>query len=468
MAYDLLHYGRWPYVGTWDQNFPGVILFHLTSILLFGPSDPGFRLLDLLLQIMFSWMLFRLFSRWLTSREAWLAVMLYAFCYVRSAPFVAGERDMFASMITVAVAMPLLREEPAGLRTALVLGLLGGIAVLIRPTFEAYLMLIAVLSPLRNRRGTATVFVLAGLIPLAATFVVYAFWPAALHEYWLATVRFNLDTYAQITRPFGSFLKGLVNPKLLSIPAAIGMYLLIRSRRIISIPRHTVILFWSSIALTIVFVLMQRKYYPYHFAMYLILLTPLAGIGVERLLRPLPARLQMPLFVFVFFVSSLPYEALIRHRADIVEAHSISAWTLNSYGDVYWHDTAESAILQYVRVRTSDTDKVEVCSFDPRMRVHLQREPVGRFASLHPLGFRQNILDPNSTTEYQRRWLADYVNTLNRSRPKYIVLLRSTIAEYLKDPYATILSRNDAFNTLLSSGYRLDTTVGVDEIYGRK
>ena len=194
MALELLRYGKWPYVGTWDQNFPGVILFHITSILLLGPTDVGFRALDFVLQLGFCWLLFRLWRRWLTERQSWLAVLLYAFAYVRNAPFIGGQRDTFAAMIIVAITIQLLGYERPRLRTIFLLGLAGGVAVLIRPTYEAYLLLIAASTSLRQGRFAAMLFLIAGLAPLALSFGLYGLWPGALQEDWLATGRFNLDT----------------------------------------------------------------------------------------------------------------------------------------------------------------------------------------------------------------------------------------------------------------------------------
>src|ERR1051325_2418473 len=64
MAFDLLHYGRWPYTGTWDQSFPGALLPHLVSQLIFGPSDLGFRIFDLFVQFACCWMLYRFWRIW--------------------------------------------------------------------------------------------------------------------------------------------------------------------------------------------------------------------------------------------------------------------------------------------------------------------------------------------------------------------------------------------------------------------
>src|SRR5688500_2502312 len=49
-----------PYLGSWDQNFPGVVFYHWISIKLFGASDIGFRVIDLLNRVAISLLLFTL------------------------------------------------------------------------------------------------------------------------------------------------------------------------------------------------------------------------------------------------------------------------------------------------------------------------------------------------------------------------------------------------------------------------
>src|SRR5687768_4732197 len=42
MAYDLLQFGRMPYLGSWDQNFPGIVAIHAVVLAIFGGSDLAF------------------------------------------------------------------------------------------------------------------------------------------------------------------------------------------------------------------------------------------------------------------------------------------------------------------------------------------------------------------------------------------------------------------------------------------
>src|ERR1019366_4251515 len=61
IARRLLH-GELPYVGTWDQNYPGVLFVHLLA-LIFGPSAIAFHLIDVIFQLGMVWILYRLGSK---------------------------------------------------------------------------------------------------------------------------------------------------------------------------------------------------------------------------------------------------------------------------------------------------------------------------------------------------------------------------------------------------------------------
>ncbi len=472
MAFDLIHFGRWPYVGTWDQNFPGMIVFHVVSIVLFGPSDFGFRLFDLLLQTTAAWMLFRFWRQWLPERTAWLAVLLYAFYYVRGDPFVGGERDIYASLLIIAASFRLLRQAdyPISAREVVASALCAGFAVLIRPSYELYVLLLVVLTPLRAKPKLASIFLLGSVIPLALSFGVYALWPDALREYWTSTILFNLDTYGHIVRPFTGFWRSLSSPKLLVVPFAIGLVALSfwRKRDSHKAARAPIGLYIASLVVTLAVVLLQRKYYLYHFAMFSILLTPVAAIGLDRLLRYLPSRSQFAVFVACYFLCSLPYEELVSHIRSRGQDESPWQTISASFHSMVWPDMAEDSVVRYLNAPERSAGRVEVCSYDPRMRLHLGREPAGMYASLHALGFRRDPSDPNSFADYQQRWRRAYVDSLTRLKPRFIVICRGSTAEYLHDPYNSLLHDLPGFDSLLLASYQPDTIMGKDEIYRRR
>src|SRR5438309_1087096 len=73
MAREIYQYHRLPYIGTWDQNFPGIIYLHYISIAIFGTADTTVRIIDILLQIGFCFIFYRLCRLWLTEYTAVVA-----------------------------------------------------------------------------------------------------------------------------------------------------------------------------------------------------------------------------------------------------------------------------------------------------------------------------------------------------------------------------------------------------------
>jgi len=125
--------GAVPYRGLYDMNFPGVYLVHMLGLVLFGPSDAGFRALDLLLlagtAVGIAVALAR-FGRW---AQAFGVIGFWVY-HLAAGPLNAGERDFILCLplvwMTVAAFAYITRGQP------LMLGLAGlglGTAVCIKP-----------------------------------------------------------------------------------------------------------------------------------------------------------------------------------------------------------------------------------------------------------------------------------------------------------------------------------------------
>src|SRR5262249_35862943 len=158
------------------------------------------------------------------------------------------------------------------------------------------------------------------------------------------------------------------------------------------VPSSAKRLYLASLAASICVVLLQRKYYAYHFTTFYILLTPIAAIGVEWLLQTAHRRSSQGVIfasiVSVCWIISMPWEHLHKHWND---PHPILSNISTAYEDATWPDTSDAPTITYVESHTSISDRVEICSLDPRMRLHLHREPVGPYASLHAIGFGKDM-----------------------------------------------------------------------------
>jgi hypothetical protein len=81
---DLLLKGGLPYLGSWDQNFPGILLVHAPQILILGRSQLAFHIWDVLLQLVSAIYVYRIAERLGGKRSATLAAILSALYYACS------------------------------------------------------------------------------------------------------------------------------------------------------------------------------------------------------------------------------------------------------------------------------------------------------------------------------------------------------------------------------------------------
>ncbi|UCG25717.1 MAG: glycosyltransferase family 39 protein, partial [Chloroflexota bacterium] len=73
--------GLLPYKDTWVQKGPLTFLPHMPGIALFGRTEWAIRSLDLLWQIVISWLIYRIARRRLSGAGALLAVFFYLLLY---------------------------------------------------------------------------------------------------------------------------------------------------------------------------------------------------------------------------------------------------------------------------------------------------------------------------------------------------------------------------------------------------
>ncbi len=484
MAYNLLHLGKWPYVQSWDHSFPGPLLIHVPVMALLGSSDLAFRTADILLALVFCWILYRLLRKWFSDSTAWLSVLVYALYYTRSGPSVAGEKDVFATLFVFASTSLLVRARHASsqavrrfrgrnIRLALA-GVLFGCAALIKPMYGLFaLPLVLFLPDLRKVKALAILAIFA-IVPLACSIFLVALRPGGLEAYWTATILFNRDVYVTISRPFPRFLKWLISPKVYAIPMVAGLIALLAGRRFRfqRVPARNIrMIYFTFIAIALFTILIQRKYYSYHFVTLVALLTPFAAHGIESMvdwaasLRFIPRRTAWIALISFLCLLSLPYEDLIREFRHRTPSETLIEVLRATYRTAAYPDTSDAPTLDYFSTPDRKNATLEVASFDPRLRFRLARPIMSRYPTLEALGFRLNRNDPHSFTSYQDRWRQAYIDSLETRRPEYFILSRAPEAEYLKDPYADVLHYLPGFDSVLTANYRLDTVIGTNEIY---
>jgi hypothetical protein len=292
--------GAVPYRDLFDMNFPGVYLVHMLGLVLFGPSDAGFRALDLIMlvgTVAGLGVALTSFGRW----AAAFGVALFWLYHLAAGPYWgAGQRDFFQCLPLAWMTAAAFAYMKSGRVVTLALaGVSLGAAVCVKPFA---LLMAPVLMVLAWRRPSAER--VTALAVLAVGFAV----PAAVVLTWLAStggLAAFLDIVGGYLPLYGGFGRQPLS-KLLFVPrraltiwALSGFLGLWRAGRL---DRRMLVL-GSGFVYGWLNIILQGKgtgYHAYPLALFAIAAVAAgAGVALEKGKRVLSAMLQVVLLVTV-------------------------------------------------------------------------------------------------------------------------------------------------------------------------
>ncbi|MFI5200841.1 MAG: ArnT family glycosyltransferase [Candidatus Kapaibacterium sp.] len=484
MALDLVRYGRFPYIGSWDNNFPGIAFLHAIGIVLFGESKVTFRIFDILIELLFVAFLFKFLSRWLQPHAATLAAVLYAAYYVATSN-IYGTQDPYGMMLVlVGTAMILPRKNEIGVSLARIAagGLFAGLSFLMRPTFVLfigilglYILLQTDFPSILSRISRLFLFAVFAMIPSAALLFYYSTIPGGVDTLYTSTIRFNLDLYTKLGGV--SFWIEILRSGLM-IPLAIAaiVFKAIKQPEIFKTPpsKKEAGLFIAFVAAGLFIVLYMGKYWRYHFAPFYMALIPFSAVGIERVMLRVRDELRRHYVMLgcVLFSTFIAYNPIgpIAFALGLLE-HSNPFQTADEARrpSPLYGAKPEHALLAYLEKPENQSGGIEYCGFDPYLRLDLHRPFVGRYTTFHALAFRTDAtkIGPPHYTDYQRKWQTDYVRLLEQAKPRFIVLGREMPFWYIHDIYTDCLRYLPGFDSFFQSNYRYDTAFGGFQVYGR-
>ena len=510
---DFYRFGKVPYLSSWDQNFPGIMLIHYLAILFFGEHDLGLRFLDVILQLGFAILFYKFCRIWLRGQIAAIAVVLYIFYYVSGRGSLYTERDVYGIMAIVTSLYVVLRaargldhgqQSRTKLTMYMIAGLFGGYSILIRPTFGLACVLIAIFVQFaqnqnQGRRKRWMPVLLYGCfcgLPMMAVLLFYISIPGGLQAFYLATIRFNLDVYSALrgTAPILTvliifFWRGLLIPLVLlgwialwwqSNGQALRTTLARRQPITIFIHRSWTrsegLLYWSLLLSFLLIAMIQQNYLAYHFAPFYLLLCPISAIGVAWALEYIRGWFLRTVFLVV--LGSLYIFFMVGDRREISGFAQALFEGRNPFDAAYAHHhfspsfgaVPEKAVIHYLSLPGNDTGAIEVCSFEPMLRAHMKRPMAGPYILPTAIALGTNVgsLGAPHYTDYQVIWRHAYMDSLCSIHPKFIIFARNTVFWNLRDPYETYLHNLPGFDSLLQASYRYDTAFGCYQIFRKK
>lgn len=467
MAWQLYKYGELPYLGSWDQNFPGVVYIHWLSIALFGNTALGFRALDALFHLANVFLLFAITRRLFDARAAALTGILYILYYTHDSFWLAGQRDGFAvTFVLLALWVHYQKWEHRTITSGVFLGC----ATIIRPTFALFGLAILFLeqAPVSGRIRQALQLSGGALAMWIVHFIPYALTHNGLREYYLATIRFTADLYGGHALPWSNLLLWNRAQKIYFTILFVGAVVLLMQRRSL-LPekqqiRRSLLLMLGASTLP---VLIMRKFSIYHFDPVFTLLTPLcAYLLIETAL----AFKRYRYVAFVMLVGIVAIRMFPRHVVkDYFKGPSGGRleYVYNRIDhDSLYGELAERELAAYIKQHTSPLDKIEMASIWPGVSWMAERQRASRFTTWYALAMTQH----GKQTAYQQQWQQEYVRSIREERPRYLIVARGPRSFLLapeNEPRAMFF-RIAGMSELVRGHYDPDTVIRGYDVYRLK
>jgi hypothetical protein len=467
MGWTLYKYGGLPYVASWDHNFPGIALFHASSIALFGNSDLGFKLFDSLIHLTMAGLYYWLITRWVRPFTAFVAVILWTIYYTAGAWGLAGQRDGYAVFFLLIALLCIKAERPK----LLLSGVAQGLAIMMRPTYLLFTIAIvaALLLEKTNWKTFAkqsTIITLGIALPWILYLVPYFFVENGIRELYLSIIAFNTQIYSHIDLPRAFFTNGRGALYLLAIIGILPKKIFPNSQAI-SLSRIDKNLIWGFGIASALSPIVMGKYFSYHFEPLLAIVVGFSAIGLVRLasLFPLPfIRYSFVSIALLAFAWLYYPKHLVRYYfEDLRSNHPLEATYERVLSDAFTGLHVQSEVCAYLNKHASADATIEYSSYFTGLRWRLSRPSATRFTT--PVSITASNTN-GGHPPFQQEWRKEFVSNIATKRPAYVILMTEHLWWPFVNDYAdSTLHRIPGFDSVLQADYQLDTTIGAYALY---
>jgi hypothetical protein len=465
----LLLKGHLPYIGSWDQNFPGIVGIQAVGQLVFGESQLAFHIYDIVLQLVGLYLIVRLGKHLHSWRAGALAALLVALYFVQAGFWMGGERDAYVTWLLIGAVLLAVKS-----RSGFWVGVLTTSIFLIRPTYAFFGVVFLSWYLVghrhsrklgeRSSRGEAAVYLIGCAIPLVVIIALYLV-NGGLEELYDATILFNLRVYGGTGTVFN-----LWDPVRFYVPAILaavyGLWAVWRSDR-----RSAALLLGLIIASVISLLSLYRhSIYHYHPAMVLIIL--LSAVGWVDILQRFKFRYAWPVgasAILLFFTWQTLRGNTVKHVLRGIVSGNIK--TLQDSYAAYEQNPefgyrVQDSVARYLKAHTKPNDFVQMFGPYSYPQYAAGLLTASRFQTLHALTMRG---EGQALQDFQLRWRQEYQRDLERLRPIYFIVCDGPPAfrQYYGGRLGHEILREDMTDVgaWLQSQYRLETKIGAFSLY---
>jgi Dolichyl-phosphate-mannose-protein mannosyltransferase len=464
--------GKWPYLQTWESDFPGLAFLQAGEIFVFGRSGVAFRFFDLLFQLGNAYLIFRMATRTGGRAAGLIAAVLFCLIYQGYGPWNTAQRDGFGLLFILAgFWLYFTAERRPPVRTAALIGLGLGVAFLIKPTLLALALFYAPLvTQLGSRRAVALAATAAAALMAPAAIVIVGYWAAGgLTQIYEACVAYQSVYTARLRGTAPSWTIWLQRAGHLGLNAWVLLvayvpFLFWRH------DRRARVMLWLGYAGSVYAVWVQGTFAGYHYlpglAIGSILVGSMFSLMVGLMLNGMEIRVGRSRMsaatlaaVALMVAASFVYlrKAPIR---EFVSLRFLGPPVANEFRiDPVFDFTESYEVAAYLRQRTRPEDPIQIWGYESLVYYLAERDAASRFQMSHPLVMR---IPGQQLTPMQQRWRAEFLSDMTRRPPAYIAVVRGDRWWWAPEERTSEELLNDfpEWKALIEQHYALDHTIG--------
>ncbi len=471
--------GEWPYIHSWESDFPGLMFLQAAEIFLFGKSIVMFRLFDVLVQLGTAWFVFRIADRLSGRVAALVAAVLYCLIYQDYGPWNTAQREGFGLPLVLAgFWLYLTADRRSPWLTAAIIGLGMGSAITIKPTLLALaLFYLPLVTELRTRRAAALLLVAGACLAAPALAFVALYWTlGGLTQMYEALVTYQPIYGARLRgqEPLLTFWLqklGRLGRNAVVLPIVYAPFLCF------GVARRERLMVWLGFLGAVYAVFVQGTFAGYHYLPGMALGAVLVGDlfatlsawalrRFQRFIALDAVRAQFVLAMLMLAVAAVFYirEAPLRN---LLTGHFLNPPRANEFRNATIFDYTESyELAAYLRERTQPDQPVQIWGYESLVYYLADRSASSRFQMTHPLVMR---VPGEALTPMQQRWRAEFVGDIERRQPPYVAVVQHDNWWWSPEERTSeeLLDDFPEWKAVILRDYALETTIGRYLVYHR-
>jgi hypothetical protein len=467
--------GRWPYLDTWESDWPGMMFLQAGEIMVFGRSIAMFRVFDLLVQLVSLYFIYRIAARVGSQAGGLLAVAIYSLIYQGYGPWNTAQREGFAvTFVLWGFWLFFTADRRPAARTSLGIGLGLGLAATFKPTLLALAAFYVPLLPGLNRsKWRVAGWAVAGVLAPAAVFTAAYAWLGGLRQAFEATVSYQAVYTARLRgdRPLmAHWLDSLLKLGHQASGLAVGYlpFLVPAGQR-----RDRAMLYLAFLG-SVLGVVVQGTFAGYHYLPGLAVGSILIGSASTQVFAWL--RRRWPTlregrhdlgFAAVIVVAALPIYLHGATLRNLISLRFLQAPAPGEFRSGTVFDFTESYdVAGYLRAHTTSGEPILVWGYDPLVYYLADRRAASRFGISHPLVMRA---PGQEMTPMQLSWRAEFIRDVNARKPRYVAVVQNDNWWWAPEERTSeeLLDDFPEWKALLQRRYRLEQTIGRFLVYRR-